>query len=462
MDEKQKRKFKIAGIVALIVLCLVLLLYFTMVIFYTKHFFVGTEINGIVVSGKSVDEVNNIMATELDKYTLNLKERGGKEEKIKAGEIGLEYNCKGDFSYIKETQNPFKWFLALFDSEPYKVTEGVLYNNALLEERISKLSCFDESNIIEPKNPGFRFDNDAYVIIDEIYGNRINKEIFDERVSTAILSRKVELNLDEENCYVNPQYTSESQKIVETRDILNKYVASKITYNFGSANITLDKNTINKWLIVNEDFSVSIDENKVKEYIQTLANKYNTVGKSRQFKSSSGVDIKVGGGDYGWKIDTSKEVEGLIVAIRDGQTISREPIYAQKALVKGSNDIGKTYVEIDISKQYLWFYKNGSLITEGPIVTGNVRAGNSTPSGVYVLKYKQRDTILRGRDYASPVSFWMPFNGGIGIHDATWRNTFGGDIYKTNGSHGCINCPYDLAQKIYNNISPGTPIICYY
>ena len=101
-------------------------------------------------------------------------------------------------------------------------------------------------------------------------------------------------------------------------------------------------------------------------------------------------------------------------------------------------------------------------MTHGPIVTGNVKAGNSTPSGIYILKYKQRDTILRGADYASPVTFWMPFNGGIGIHDASWRSTFGGDIYKTNGSHGCINCPYYLAKDIFNNISLGTPIICYY
>jgi lipoprotein-anchoring transpeptidase ErfK/SrfK len=56
----------------------------------------------------------------------------------------------------------------------------------------------------------------------------------------------------------------------------------------------------------------------------------------------------------------------------------------------------------------------------------------------------------------------MPFNGGIGIHDATWRRKFGGDIYKRDGSHGCINCPLSLAKTIYENIDVGTPIICYY
>lgn len=462
MTEKLKRKLKKAGIIASIVLCLILLLYFSMVIFFTKHFFIGTEINGIVVSGKSTQEVKEIMAAELEKYSLNLKERGEKEEQIKAGEIGLQYNCKGDFTYIKDKQNPFKWFLALLNSEDFKVTEGVAYDRAKLEERLGKLACFDKANIVEPQNPNFTFQSGTYVIVDEIYGNKVNKEVLQDKISEAILNRKEELDLEAENCYVNPQYTSKSPKIIETSDILNKYVTSKITYTFGDTQVTLDENTINKWLIVNEDFSVSIDEKKVKEYVQGLANKYNTVGKARQFKTSSGGSINIGGGDYGWVINTSKETEALITAIQDGQTISKEPIYAQKALAKGSNDIGNTYVEINISSQYLWYYKNGSLITHGPIVTGNVSAGHSTPSGIYILKYKQRDTVLRGRDYASPVTFWMPFNGGIGIHDASWRNTFGGNIYKTNGSHGCINCPYYLAKDIFNNISPGTPVICYY
>ena len=60
-----------------------------------------------------------------------------------------------------------------------------------------------------------------------------------------------------------------------------------------------------------------------------------------------------------------------------------------------------------------------------------------------------------------PVDVFMPFNGGIGIHDASWRKTFGGNIYLTNGSHGCINTPPDLAHKIFANIKASTPIICY-
>ena len=115
-----------------------------------------------------------------------------------------------------------------------------------------------------------------------------------------------------------------------------------------------------------------------------------------------------------------------------------------------------------MATQHLWFYKNGSLVIDGDVVTGNVNNNRSTPTGIYKLKYKQRDATLKGDNYATQVSFWMPFNGGIGIHDANWRYAFGGNIYMTNGSHGCVNAPYNLANTIFNNIEENTPVVCYY
>ena len=67
--------------------------------------------------------------------------------------------------------------------------------------------------------------------------------------------------------------------------------------------------------------------------------------------------------------------------------------------------------------------------------------------------------MLRGPGYASPVSYWMPFNGGVGLHDATWRGSFGGTIYKTNGSHGCVNIPLKAAKVVYENLTYTMPII---
>ncbi|MEG0215435.1 MAG: L,D-transpeptidase, partial [Hungatella sp.] len=78
------------------------------------------------------------------------------------------------------------------------------------------------------------------------------------------------------------------------------------------------------------------------------------------------------------------------------------------------------------------------------------------------LTYKERNATLKGENYATPVSYWMPFNGNIGMHDAGWRSSFGGSIYKTGGSHGCVNLPPAAAKTIFENIEKGIPVLCYY
>jgi hypothetical protein len=252
-----------------------------------------------------------------------------------------------------------------------------------------------------------------------------------------------------------------SDKTPQTKNLLNKYISTKITYIFRSEKEILDQNTINQWLSVDEDLEVVIDEKAVKHYVQGLSKKYDTAGAARKIKTSTNKTVEVNGGFYGWKMNCTAETEALLENIKRGEVLEKEPIYVQKALSGGENDIGNTYVEINITRQYLWFYKEGMLITQGPIVTGNPNKGNSTKVGVYMLNCKQTGPTLRGPDYESEVTYWMPFNGNIGIHDASWRYSFGGNIYKRNGSHGCVNVPLYLAKKIFDNIEDGTPVICY-
>ena len=455
---KKHKKIVIGIIISIFTL---LVIYFGMAIYFMDHFYFGSAINCIKVSGKTVEDVNEQMASELQTYKLNIKERGGKNEQIRADEVGLKYNSDGQFKDLKDKQNPYKWISAFFNTEDSKMIEGVKYDKDLLKERVDKLSCFDSSNIIEPKNPSFKYTDKGYVIVGEVDGNKVNKDILYDHVSDAILKEETTIDLESINCYVKPLYTSNSQKIIDTKNMLNKYVFSKITYTFGEHKELLDGSTINKWLTVDENIKVTFDEKEVKNYIDVLSNNYNTIGKRRNFVSSSGKTINIGGGDYGWSINRDKETQALITAIKEGKTIAKEPAYIQTALDHGNNDIGNTYVEIDLTKQHLWFYKNGSLIAQGDIVTGNASANRATPGGIYKLKYKERNAVLIGPGYASPVNFWMPFNGGIGIHDASWRSVFGGNLYKIGGSHGCINSPYYLAKAIFDNIEPGIPVICY-
>ncbi|MDG5853365.1 L,D-transpeptidase family protein [Clostridium beijerinckii] len=460
--EMQKNKHK-KLLIGIIVSCFTLLaIYLGLAIYFMNHFYFGSTVNCINVSGKTVHEVDEEMPNEITNYTLKLKERGNNEEQVKGNEINLKYNPDGKVQELKDKQNPFNWLMSLLGTNDSTITNVVTYDDELLKKSIDNLSCFNSNNVNEPQNPSFEYTDDGYKITDEVYGNKIDKMALHDSIVNAILNGKTTLDLDSEDCYEKPQYTSKSQEVINTKDTLNKYVSSKITYNFGDKTEVIDGSIINKWINVNNSLEITLDEPKIKEYLNSILNNYNTVGKTRNFVTSLGATVQVSGGDYGWLINNNDEEKELISSIKEGQSVRKEPKYTQSAMSPGSNDIGNTYVEVNMSKQHVWFYKNGSLIVEGDVVTGNVGNNTSTPTGVYSLKYKQRDATLKGQGYSSPVNFWMPFNGGIGIHDASWRSVFGGRIYLTNGSHGCVNSPYYLANTIFNNINEGTPVVCYY
>lgn len=461
---KPRNKLTKIMLLILIFFGTLLSMYLAMSIYFMNRFYFGSSINCINVSGKTIEDADKQMSSELTSYKLILEEANGIKEELKESDIGLKYNynLQDKIQSLKASQNPFGWIYGLLNKTKFQLFDIATYDEELLKKCVDNLSCFNTSNIIEPKNASFKYTNDGYKIIQEVEGTKVNKDILYTHIVDAVLKAENTINLKTINCYEKPKYTSNSKEIIAVKNLLDKYTSTKVTYTFGEHKEILDSSIINTWLNVNKNLEVIFNETKVENYIDTLSKTYDTLGTVRNFTTSLGKTVKVSGGDYGWSINKSREVQDLIAIIKNGKSITKKPIYNQTALSYSINDIGNTYVEINLSKQYLWFYKNGSLIVEGSVVTGNVRNNHLTPSGIYKLKYKQKDTVLRGADYASPVSYWMPFNGGIGIHDANWRSTFGGNIYLTNGSHGCVNAPCHVAKAIFYNIDSGTPVICYF
>ncbi len=243
--------------------------------------------------------------------------------------------------------------------------------------------------------------------------------------------------------------------------MINEYTDVVINYDFGDQVEVVDKNVISHWVSV-EDGNIVLDKQKVAEYVDELAQKYDTVGKERNFVNSHGEKVIVSGGTYGWKLDKETEIMELCELIEKGTSVSKkEPNFTQTAMVKGGNDIGNTYIEVNIAEQKMWYYKDGELIVETDIVTGNYNRGRATPTVVGFIYNKARNRNLVGADYVAFVHYWMKVYGSIGIHDASWRKNFGGNIYASNGSHGCINTPYENVKKIYDTVEIGTPVIIF-
>ena len=438
----------------------IVLIYLLISLYFVNHYFFNTVINGVNVSLKAHEDVNHIIRNYIENYDLQLIERNGETEEIIGQDIGMQYNGKNDIPKINKIQNSYKWINSLLKDQDYYLDDLFVYNKDNLENKINELNCLNK-DIIEPQNVSFRYSNGSYEVIKEVYGNKIYTDKLKKAIKMSILQGKTKLDLDENLCFEDPKYTSSSDKTMETKNLLNKYVSTKINYIFGSENEILDDNIINEWLSVDDKLEVVINEKAVNEYVKGLSKKYDTVGMPRKIKTSTNKIVEVKGGFYGWKINCGAETKALLENIKLGELLQKEPIYTQKALFRDEDDIGDTYVEINITMQHLWFYKDGKLVTQGSVVTGDPNKGNSTGVGVYMLNYKEKGSTLNGPNYESDVAYWMPFNGNIGIHDASWRYSFGGDIYKRNGTHGCVNAPLYLAKKVFDNIEDGTPIICY-
>lgn len=456
-----KKLFKIEFNKKIIIfIVLALAIYLLISLYFANHYFFNTEINGINISLKAHGDVDNVIKSYIKDYKLKLIERDGETEEILGQDIGLQYNENNDIPKINKIQSSFKWISSLLKEQDYYEKDLFLYNKDILENKIDGLNCLNKE-IIESQNVTFVYSNGSYEVVKEIYGNKIYTDKLKESINMSISKGKTNLDLNENSCYENPKYTIDSNKTMETKKLLNKYVGAKINYTFGNKNEILDGNIINQWLSVDDNLEVMINKKAVYSYLNELSKKYDTVGIPREFKASTNKIIEIKGGFYGWKINCVGETKALLENIEHGEILQKEPIYTQKALYRDEDDIGDTYVEINITRQHLWFYKDGKLITQGDVVTGNPNRGNSTKLGVYMINYKEKGSVLSGPNYESEVSYWMPFNGNIGIHDASWRYSFGGNIYKNNGSHGCVNAPLYLAKKVFDNIEPGTPVICY-
>lgn len=438
-----------------------IIIYFSMVVFFMNRFHFKTYLNGENVSCKTIKSVEDDLSTGSD-YKLKIIGTDGDIGTIDGKTINLKYEVGDKVDNLGKMQNPFGWLVNIFHEDDYKLKFDVNYDEELLKENINKLSCFNITKKIPAKDAALVYEDGKYKIQKEVIGNEVERDKLYSLVVDSLKNDNTELNLVKEECYKKPKITADSEAMVKAKATIDKYMKTSVTYVRGNDVIdTVDGNKIHQWIKFDDNFKVSLDKDAILKYMQVLDDTYDTVGKARQFKTTGGNTITVVGGDYGWIMDSVAEADNLCGIIKTGETISKEPEYIQTGNVPGKDDIGNTYVEISISQQHLWLYSEGKLITHGDVVTGNNDSQHATPLGVYYVYSMEPNSILRGPGYATEVGFWMPFNRDIGIHDATWRSSFGGQIYMGDGSHGCINCPYDLAQTIYNTITVGTPVICY-
>ncbi len=508
-SRRRRAGMVLAEKIGLAVLCALLVLgcagYVIGCFYFGGHFGFHTSINGTDVSCQNPETVEEEFTASSSSYILTIHGRNHVTDTISASQVSLSPSFDGSIETLLQEDASWKWPKTLFTETELTMPPTATYDSAALDSLLDTLSVFNPSNETQPVNATYAFTDGSYQIVPEDGGSVPIRDAVLQAIGTALKEYQSDLTLGDE-CYESASVTSESPALQDTVAELNRLTGITVTIPFGDDTETLEGESLAALVSVpsedvsaadtasaeaasasdasneeasadsasEEDTSVSqdgtaassseihFDAALISNYVDSLAEKYDTCGEDREFKTTSGKTVTVSGGNYGWKMDRTATAEALTAFLEQGTSGEVEPVWTQEAAQHGEDDIGSSYAEVDLDEQHVYLYIDGKCVVSTDCVSGKaIDSDRFTPDGTYRLLYRKSPAVLKGADYESPVTYWMPFNGGIGFHDATWRSKFGGEISLTAGSHGCINLPVSEAKKIYANVYSGMPVVVF-
>ena len=443
--------------------------YLFLAFYYQDSFSYGTWINGIYCTGKSVQQVNYELIENKTDWRFQILLRDQKKVELNPADFSYLEDYEDSLKAEKALQNPFLWGLNLFETHKKILLPSIRCDVEQLSEAILELEFMKENTILSSPKVEIMETGNGYELFDNT-GQILNAEYAKAKIISSILAGERLIDLDDGICYEEIAITDQMQETYELWEKVDEFQDFTCNYLFGDRVEVLDSIIIADWIAKTEQGDFLLDSNgnlilkeeMVAEYIASLASKYDTLGGKRTVQATRGDMVTIEGGTYGNQLDQKTETQYLLNAFLQNNQADRTPVYLKSAKKQGQDDIGDTYIEIDMTQQMLYYYEENELILSTSVVTGNMRLKRATPERVCYVYAKQKNRVLRGPGYAAHVNFWMPVNGNIGIHDAKWRKEFGGEIYQTDGSHGCINTPYDSMKILYEEVEIGTPVIMFY
>ena len=442
---------------------------------YTDKFMIGTFVNGNDVSGQTVAEVEeDIRARVEDTYSLTLKFRDGAQETITPEEIGYRYVSTGEVEQALLDQNPLTWVLRnMGQTVEIDVPENHTFDEAKLAEVVKAMPEFQVENVVTPTNAYLNItDKNEFEIVPETQGNAPIADAILPTLNEMVTNSEMEGSLNDiKGSYETPTVTADNPDLIYQCDNLNKFLSTKITYKLPKdATRTIDRGMLINWITRQDNGYYYLDDTTIHDncakFVAEIAAQVDERHNSIPFPSTNMGTINLSCAEYGHVIDQPGETEALFKELKECTSEEKEPLYSLNKNVDAR--FGGTYVEADLSNQHVYYYENGQLILDSPCVSGTkYDSSRHTVLGLYSIYYKQRNRTLQGPlvngvpSYTSFVNFWMPFYKGYGLHDASWRGSFGGTIYYSSGSHGCINLPYNAAATLYDHTEVGTPVIVF-
>lgn len=450
-----KKTFKIFFAFILIIL---IFIYITGLYLFRDRFMPRTYVNGHDFGLTKISEFEKNYEDLSKNFQVDIIAKDKKNsDKITAEEIKFEEKIGSGFV----DQTPLYWPFASLVDKHYQLDTILKYDDQALAARLNSLKPVQNQSI-HSTDAKIIYDKGDFKVEKEVHGDFLKRDELRQAVLGHFADKKEKLNLEEEGLYIEPNIRADSDYIKNQLESYKTLYDKKITIDFDDRKEEVTGQGIIAMYSKADDGSLVIDEEKVTKFVEKLAAKYDTFRTSRIFNATGIGTVKVDGGIYGWITDRQKTKDEIIAALKRDEPVTIKPIYRQDAVSRTVDDVGNTYIEVDLARQKLWYYNKGNLEIETDIVSGNPTLGNGTPTGTDRIWSRERNRYLTGETYRSKVSYWLPINwSGVGLHDADWRSTFGGKIYLSGGSHGCVNVPPAVMKNLYPKTFNGMPVIVY-
>jgi hypothetical protein len=458
--ETNNKSVRLTVILVAILVIALFIVYVIGYVGYKGRYLRNTFVNGVDIGGIEIGKADDLIIANAVSSGITVIKGDGEEVTFDGSLYGCHYTMPENANFGEE-KHKF-WFTKYFNATSYDVDLISTYSENGIRAMIKNY----EWGTTEPTDARLEKNSDGtYEIIDEQPGDMIDTSAFAEYVIEQVAQGNTTISVDDADCYVQANITAED--LQDELDLCNATGSMTLTIDFNETQETIDSDTLSSWVSLDESGNLQVDSDAVSEYVDELSDKYNTYGKDRQFHATIDGDITVpwtGSSIYGWKINKETMALKITNAIK---TLSKETISPSFSIFGykdySMDDIGDTYIELDISEQHFWLYKNGEIVLEDDVVTGLASDPERvTPTGIFSVwemvpgKYLGTYEV---QGYHTWVDWWMQYTYlGIGFHDLT-RSAYGGDIYLTDGSHGCVNLSKSTAESLYNSIEIGIPVV---
>lgn len=436
--------------------------------------FEGVIYPGVSVAGHDLSFKNRAQALQVLR-SQNLDRRfdlrvGDKTFIATNSDLGAEYELGATIEAAYNVGRNWPLPLAGLIEASNKGTVGYAYN--INNTQLSKFTDSVVSSVgRDPVNATLQITDGNINVVPDRDGLRVDRRYLNDLIANALADGKdqtISLQPVPKKADILAKDTAAAQKRAED------YLSRQISLSYNGKTFVLDRTALGYMIVFNivsgsdgrPELKADISKEQILGYLQSVANQVDVAAQNKIVVVRNGANSVEQEGKNGTTINQQPAADAIFTALQNGQNttiaLTDSPVPFQTQTSNSNGPDARMYIEINLSSQRLWAYQDGQVVYSSPITSGATGKGFPTVTGTFAIYAKERNRYLNGAvygyDYNVFVQYWMPFYQGYGLHDASWRNSFGGQDYWLNGSHGCVNMPLAAAVFLYDWAPIGTPV----